>query len=115
MSNFESTTQMFKDEMNAFGLHYHEETYNAIAKHLGPSLYDEDSSLVACSDNSERETIKKNFLIGKLGLEDSPKLDAAIEEVCHAFGESNRKKHRVTFYYLLLGVLNVEEQFMANQ
>jgi len=39
----------------------------AAAKACGPALYNNNSSKVACSDKSELETIKKNFLIKKLG------------------------------------------------
>lgn len=99
--------------MNELGLHYHEELYDAIVNHLGPVIHDKDASLVACSDESERETIKNNFLIGKLGLEDGPHLDKAIEEICHGLGESNRQKHRSTFYYLLTAVLEKESVFLG--
>jgi hypothetical protein len=68
---------------------------------LGPSIYDADASLVASSDDSELERVKKNFLIGKLGLVDGPDLDAAIAKTIDTYGSSNRTKHRPVFYYLL--------------
>jgi len=48
------------------------------------------------------DRVKQNFLIGKLGLKDTPKLDDAIKEVVETFGSSNRNKHRAIFYYLLI-------------
>jgi hypothetical protein len=111
MSKKEEFSNVFKAEMNSLGLHYHEEIYNGIVDHLGPAIYDADASLVACSDPKELATIKTNFLIGKLGLEDSPELDDAIKQVCHALGESNSKKHRTTFYYLLTAILKKESVF----
>ena len=72
-----------------------------VAKACGPSIYKADASKVACSDKAERERIKANFLIKKLGLKDTPKLDEAIEEVCKEMGSSNRNKYRVIFYYML--------------
>lgn len=113
MPTHEEVTTAFKKEMNELGMHYHEELYNAIAKHLGPALYDDDASLVACSDKEELKTIKKNFLIGKLGLKDGPELDHAIEQACGALGHSNNKKHRSTFYYMLIAILNEEEHFLG--
>lgn len=112
MPTFEETSAEFKAEMNKLGLFYHEELYDAIARYLGPSIHNKDSALVACSDPDELKTIRKNFLIGKLGLEDSDQLDAAIKEVCHGLGESNRQKHRTTFYYLLTAILKKEEVFL---
>jgi hypothetical protein len=41
-------------------------------------------------------------LIKKLGLDDSPALDAAIKEVCEQLGSANRNKYRAIFYYLLV-------------
>ena len=74
----------------------------AVAKGMGPSLYRADAAKVACSDKTELERIKKNFLIKKLGCKDTPKLDEAIKEVCKQFGSSNRNKYRAVFYYLLV-------------
>ena len=59
-----------------------------------------DAMLVGCTDDSEKATVKKNFLMKKLGLDDSPELDAAVDEICAQMKE-DRQKQRVTFYYLL--------------
>ena len=67
----------------------------------GPSIYNADAATVAGSQPSELETVKKNFLIGKLGLSDAPELDAAIDAVMEKYGRSNPNKYRVVVYYLL--------------
>jgi len=67
----------------------------------GPSIYRSDASTVAATDPKELETVKKNFLMKKLGLKDSPKLDEAIDEVMEQYGRSNRNKYRPVVYYLL--------------
>ncbi len=67
----------------------------------GPSIYNRDAASVACGQEKELETVKKNYLIKKLGLADGPKLDEAIKEVCEQMGTSNRNKYRAMFYYLL--------------
>lgn len=106
MATYEEAYQKFTEEMNALGFHYHEEYFHAVMKYLGPSVHDQDAALVACSDPKELDYIKQHFLIGKLGLaEHDDRLDKVIQEVCHAFGESNNKKHRPTFYYLLIAIL----------
>ncbi len=77
-----------------------------LAEMLGPSIYDADASLVACSDKNELKRVKELFLLRDLKLADSPALDAAIKTVCGKMGSSNRKKYRVVFYYLLLEEFN---------
>jgi len=67
----------------------------------GPSIYNKDAATVSCTQKSELETVKNNFLIKKLGLKDDVKLDAVIKEVCEQLGSSNRNKYRAMFYYLL--------------
>lgn len=67
----------------------------------GPAIYNPDSSLVSSSDKSELETVKKNFLIKKLGLKDGPDLDKGIDAVMEQYGKSTRQKHRAVVYYLL--------------
>lgn len=74
----------------------------AAAKACGPALYRKDASTVSSGDAAELDRVKQNFLIGKLGLKDTPKLDDAIKEVVETFGSSNRNKHRAIFYYLLI-------------
>ena len=67
----------------------------------GPSIYNKDSSTIAGSDKSELATVKNNFLIKKLGLEDSPELDEGIDAVLEKYGKSERSKYRAVVYYLL--------------
>lgn len=67
----------------------------------GPSIYDADASTVAGSQPAEIETVKRNFLIKKLGLSDSPALDEAIDAVLTTYGKSERNKYRAVVYYML--------------
>ncbi len=67
----------------------------------GPSIYNADSSTVAGSDEKELATVKNNFLIKKLGLNDGPELDKGIEAVIEQYGKSNKSKYRAVVYYLL--------------
>ncbi|MCR9070014.1 MAG: DUF2853 family protein [Rhodobacteraceae bacterium] len=67
----------------------------------GPAIYDADASTVAATQPGEIETVKKNFLIKKLGLKDGPDLDAAIQKVMETYGMSERNKYRAVVYYML--------------
>ena len=67
----------------------------------GPAIYNNDSATVAGTDVTELETVKKNFLMKKLGLADGPKLMEAINAVIDTYGRSERSKHRAVIYYML--------------
>ncbi|MEY8881360.1 DUF2853 family protein [Donghicola sp. XS_ASV15] len=68
----------------------------------GPSIYNADASTVAGSQPSELETVKKSFLMKKLGLSDGPELMDAIQSVIETYGRSERNKYRAVMYYLLV-------------
>ncbi|MFQ5437893.1 MAG: DUF2853 family protein [Paracoccaceae bacterium] len=67
----------------------------------GPSIYDADASTVAATQEHEIETVRKNFLVAKLGLADGPALDEAIAKVIDIYGRSERNKYRAVIYYML--------------
>ncbi len=67
----------------------------------GPSIYNPDASTVAGTQASELETVKRNFLIKKLGVSKSEDLDGAIQKVIEQYGRSERNKYRAVVYYLL--------------
>ena len=67
----------------------------------GPAIYNDDASTVAASDPEELETIKRNFLMKKLGLPESAELMAGIDAAVETYGRSERNKYRAVFYYLL--------------
>ena len=58
----------------------------------GPSIYDNDAQTVAAGQETELETVKKNFLMKKLGLADSPKLMEGINQelIGHTFEQADR-------------------------
>ena len=80
-----------------------------IVKNLGPSIYRKDAELVSCSSPKELETVRKNFLIKKLGFDKSENdmLDAEIAKVCETL-KGVRTKYRATFYYMLAKNLKKE-------
>ena len=68
----------------------------------GPAIYNDDASTVAATQDSELETVKENFLIKKLGLNDGPQLMDAINAVIDTYGRSERNKYRAVVYYMLV-------------
>ncbi|MBL4870371.1 MAG: DUF2853 family protein, partial [Robiginitomaculum sp.] len=78
-----------------------EEVVKKIVNHLGIALNSNDASLVACSDETERNTVRDSWLKKKLELTgDDTELDAKVMAVCETMKDDNNKC-RVTFYYLL--------------
>jgi hypothetical protein len=111
MSKFVETVESLKAEMKKLGFSYNEELFVKVTKGCGPSIYNNDAKTVSCSDPAELETVKKNFLMKKMGLEDSQKLDDAIKMVCEKMGSSNRNKYRAIFYYLLVEHFKLEKKY----
>lgn len=73
-----------------------------VARGLGPSIYNKDSSLVSAGDQAELDRVKNNFLVKKLGLKDSDALMDAVNEAIDTYGRSHPSKYRVVVYYLLV-------------
>ncbi len=74
----------------------------AVTKGCGPTIYKADAEKISARDPEEMARIKKNFLIKKLGLKDTPKLDEGMEACIETYGRSNRSKYRAVYYYLLV-------------
>ncbi len=71
-----------------------------IVKYLGVALHNRDSSLVACSDKSERDRVRERWCEKKLGYTDAERADKVVELVCQTMS-GDKSKGRVTFYYLV--------------
>ncbi|WP_435262246.1 DUF2853 family protein [Tenacibaculum sp. nBUS_03] len=101
MSKFDEKVELYKKFMDDRDIRSNTDLLKAVTKGLGPSIYKKDAETVSGSDSKELETVKKNFLIKKLGLADGPKLDEAINEVMERIGKSERNKYRAVVYYML--------------
>lgn len=101
MSKFDEAVEKYSAQAKQLNLHVSDDLLAKVAKGLGPSIYNADAELVSSSDPDELTTVKKNFLIKKLGLSDGPALDKAIAEVVEEMGSSTRNKYRAVFYALL--------------
>lgn len=99
MSKLDELLEKYQADLEAAGEKVDAKFLRAVAKSCGPAIYRKDASLVALSDKAEVERVRKNFLIGKLGLKDTEKLDEGIAEVKKKY--TKRSKYRVVFYYLL--------------
>jgi len=102
MSKLDEKIAAYQEEAKKLGLDVPATLIEKVTKGLGPSIYKKDSETVACSQKSEMDRVKTNFLQKKLGLtEDDAALEAAIKAVCEEMGSKNPSKKRALFYALL--------------
>lgn len=111
MSKFDEKVALYKKFMDDRDIRSNTELLTAVTKGLGPSIYKNDAETVSGSDAKELETVKKNFLMKKLGLADSPALDKAIDEVMERIGRSERNKYRAVVYYMLVKKFDKESVY----
>ena len=102
MSKLQEKINFYLEEAGKLGIEVKADLFEKVVRGLGPSIYKKDAEVVSCTQEDELKTVKKNFLIKKLGLEDGEELDQAIAGVCDKMGKSNRNKYRAIFYYLLV-------------
>lgn len=101
MSKRDDLIQKYAAQLKDAGVKVDLDLLTKVTIGCGPSIYNADASTVSGSDPKELETVKKNYLIKKLGMKDGPKLDAAIEKAINTLGKSTRNKYRASVYYLL--------------
>jgi hypothetical protein len=111
MSKLDDLINSYQAEAKKINVEIDLELLTKVTKGLGPSIYNADSSKVACGDKDELDRVKASFLIKKLGLADDAKLDEALKDVCNIFGSSNKNKYRALFYYLLVKKFNKESVY----
>lgn len=71
-----------------------------IAGRFRMMLDNKDAMLVSGSDPSELETVRKNFVVKKLGVTDQDKGVEVVQKVATRMS-GIKMKSRVTFYYLV--------------
>lgn len=93
--------QEYVDDIKRYASKVDDQAVAGIVKHLGIALRSKDASLVSCSSKDELARVRDSWLKKKLALDhDDKKLDDGIKEVCEMM-KADKRKHRVTFYYLL--------------
>jgi hypothetical protein len=98
--------QAHKDFVTKYAKNVNVAALDGLAKNYALVLSNNDSQYVAASDESERVTVRENFLKKKLGLTDSDaSLDAAVLAVADVLKEE-RFKSRLAYYYLLAEKFN---------
>jgi hypothetical protein len=103
--------QELKESLAKYTSKINDAALQGMAKTYALVMSNKDSRFVSCGDESEKDTVRENFLKKKLGLKNSDDdLNAAIDAVC-AKMKDDRFKNRVVFYYLLAEKYNLLGNF----
>ncbi|MEZ5738921.1 MAG: DUF2853 family protein [Burkholderiaceae bacterium] len=94
----------YKADIAKYSPVVNEAAVQSIVKYCGIALRSKDASLVSSSDKSELDRVRDGFAKKKLGLE-ADAADAGIKQVVEKM-KAERRKSRVTFYYLLAEATN---------
>ncbi len=110
MSKRDEKLELYRDFVTKHNITLEDELLVKVTIGLGPSIYNKDAELIACSQLDELTTVRENFLKKKLGVTLSDdELDSAIKEVCSEIGSSVKTKFRAVFYTLLVKKFNKED------
>lgn len=103
MNRFEQELDKYRFQLQEVSPEgFNEEGLIEEAKWLGPSIYDADSALVACSDPKELDRVRLAFTAKRFGCEYEPEwIDEAIEHVCKVQMTGVNRKYRAVFQYLV--------------
>jgi hypothetical protein len=91
----------YKKELSKLKVKVDDVLLKAVVKSLGPAVYREDASMIATANAGELERVKQNFMVRRLGLPDSPRLEATLNKALDQMGRSRTSKHRAVLYYIL--------------
>ena len=112
MGRRDDLIERYADDLrNKCGVEPDMELLRKVTIACGPSIYDADASTVAATQQHELDTVRRNFLVKKLGLSDGQELHDAIDAVIEQYGRSERNKYRPVVYYLLARHFGKESVF----
>ncbi len=97
MSDADAAFEKYYTNVKKYDSRAKRDVVKSIVKYCGIALRSRDSSLVACSQEHEINTVAKGFVTKKLGLKSGQ--EDLVRKICQDM-KGERFKHRVTFYYL---------------
>lgn len=108
MSKFDEKLATYEAALKKLDAKADMDLLRKVTKGLGPSIYNNDSNKVACSDKTEVDRLVANFCVKKLGASEAAGAKAA-QDVCGEYTE--RAKHRAVFYYMVVKKLGKESVY----
>ena len=110
MSKFDDAVEKAKAQLEDLGSSVDHDLLTSIAKGLGPALYNADARLVSTTSKTEMETLRRNFVMNKLGVGDEDDAKKACETIAQKM-EGIKQKHRLSFYYMLVDHLEKQSVY----
>lgn len=101
MNKREERVAKYAADLEKLGLTVDDGLLDRCVAACGPSIYNDDSEVVAGTDPEELARVRKNFVGKHLGINDDATADAGIAAAIEKYGRSNRSKYRAVLYYLL--------------
>lgn len=92
---------MYKKELSKLKVKVDDVLLKAVVKSLGPAVYRDDASKFSAADAAELERVKQNFMVRRLGLPNTAKLDVMLNKAIDRMGRSNKNKYRAVLYYII--------------
>lgn len=112
MGKQEALIARYADELRAHcGMEPDMELLGKVTRGCGPLVYDPARSVIDTNDPAERQAVRRNFLVRKLGLAESAGLDDAIDAAVETYGAPGTRRHRPVLYYLLVRQLGREAAY----
>lgn len=108
MSKFDEKLATYEAALKKLDANADMDLLRKVTKGLGPSIYNNDSNKVACSQKSELERVNTNYCQKKLGASAADG-EKAVAAACEKYNE--RSKHRAVFYYLVCKDLGKESVY----
>jgi len=97
LANFKATAEK---QLAACGVKINDAKLDVIVNRLKLIVGNKDATLVSGTDPSELETVRKNFVVKHVGVDDKDKAMAGINKVVSAMSQF-KMKNRAAFYYMV--------------
>ncbi|MEE9349695.1 MAG: DUF2853 family protein [Flavobacteriaceae bacterium] len=101
MSDLENFKAQAVKQLGACGVsNINDGKLDVIVNRLKLIVSNKDATLVSGTDPSELETVRKNFVVKHLGVDDKDKAMAGINKIVSTMSQF-KMKNRAAFYYLV--------------
>lgn len=99
------------DDLNKYVKKPDMEMVDALHRRLASSLARKDARYIAFKDSKEVGRVRRNFVMGRLGVKTKDKADEGIMKVAEKMSK-DRTKSRLTAYYLLAEHFDAKKKVM---
>ncbi|NVK30444.1 MAG: DUF2853 family protein [Gammaproteobacteria bacterium] len=110
MSKFDQAIAAYTKHLEEMGEEVDAKLLHRVVRSIGPAIYNRDAQTVAFTQPAEVDRVRRNFLVKRLGLEDSDALNDMIQSIGDTYKATPR--YRGVIYYLLVKKANKAALFL---